>query len=213
MSGLINIAVAFTAVAKKNDGILRVLSEEMVNAGIDTPLRVCHFLAQLSHESAGFTRDRENLNYSAKGLLDTFGKYFKDGSEVKYARKPEMIANRVYANRMGNGPEDSGDGWKFRGRTWIQLTGKDNYEKYSKIIFGDTRLLENPDLALDPVVAAKIACSFWNKSNLSKFADQDNVDAVSDLINRGKITPAKGDAIGYAHRLELTNKAKKAIGI
>lgn len=213
MSGLISIAVAFTAVANKNDGILKVLSEEMINSGIDTPLRVCHFLAQLSHESAGFSRDKENLNYGEAGLLKTFGKYFKDGLEKKYARKPEMIANRVYANRMGNGSEDSGDGWKFRGRTWIQLTGKNNYAKYSKIIFGDTRLLENPDLALDPTVSAKIACAFWNQSNLNKFADKDDVDAVSDLINRGKQTSAKGDAIGYAHRLELTNKAKKAIGI
>lgn len=210
---LLNIAVAFNAVAKKNDGILSVLSQEMIKAGIDNPLRICHFLAQLSHESAGFTRDRENLNYSAEGLRKTFGKYFKDGLEYKYARKPESIANRVYANRMGNGSEDSGDGWKYRGRTWIQLTGKNNYEKYSKIIFGDSRLLQNPDLALDPVVASKIACEFWNASNLNKFADQDNVDAVSDLINRGKITPAKGDAIGYAHRFELTKKTKDALGI
>lgn len=213
MSGLINIAVAFTAVAKKNDGILRVLSEEMVNAGIDTPLRVCHFLAQMSHESAGFTVLQENLNYSAQGLLKTFGKYFKDGSEVRYARKPQMIANRVYANRMGNGAEDTGDGWKYRGRGIIQLTGKDNYALYSKIIFGDSRLLENPDLASDMSVAAKIACAYWNKRSLSEHADKDNLDAISDLINRGKITPAKGDAIGYAHRLELLNKAKKAIGI
>lgn len=211
--GLINIAVAFAAVAKKNDNILKVLSEEMLSNNIDSPLRICHFLAQMSHESAGFTVLQENLNYSAKGLLQTFGRYFKDGSEVKYARKPQMIANRVYANRMGNGAEDSGDGFKYRGRGFIMITGKENYRVYSQIIFGDNRLLENPDLACDISVAAKIACAFWNKSDLSKHADQDNVDAISDLINRGKITPAKGDAIGYQHRLELTNKAKKAIGI
>lgn len=211
--GLLTIAVVFNAVAKKNDNLLANLSKEMIDYEINTPLRVCHFLAQLSHESAGFTIIQENLNYSAKGLLKTFGKYFKNGLEVKYARNPQMIANRVYANRMGNGSEDTGDGWKYRGRGYIQLTGRNNYEIYSKIIFGDSRLLENPDLACDPVVASKIACAYWNKANLNVYADQDNLDKISDLINIGRPTEKQGDAIGYAHRLDLLNKSKKAIGI
>lgn len=205
MSGLIGIAVAFGAVAKKNDGILRVLSEEMINSGIDTPLRICHFLAQMSHESAGFTVLQENLNYSAQGLLRVFPKYFKDGIEVKYARKPEMIANRVYANRMGNGAEDTGDGFKYRGRGIIQLTGKDNYRVYSQDIFGDSRLLENPDLASDISVAAKIACRFWIKNNLNELADKDDIRTITRKIN--------GGFNGLDHRTELLNKAKKAIGI
>ena len=205
MSGLINIAVAFTAVAKKNDGILRVLSEEMVNAGIDTPLRICHFLAQMSHESAGFTVLQENLNYSAKGLLQTFGRYFKDGSEVRYARKPQMIANRVYANRMGNGAEDTGDGWKYRGRGIIMITGAFNFEKYSKIVFGDKRLLDNPDLASEISVAAKIACAYWNENKLNELAEKDDVVGITKIIN--------GGLVGIEHRKELLNKAKKSVGI
>lgn len=205
MSGLINIAVAFTAVARKNDGILQVLSEEMVNAGIDTPLRVCHFLAQMSHESAGFTVLQENLNYSAQGLLKTFGRYFKDGSEVRYARKPQMIANRVYANRMGNGAEDTGDGWKYRGRGIIMITGAFNFEKYSKIVFGDKRLLDNPDLASEISVAAKIACAYWNENKLNELAEKDDVVGITKIIN--------GGLIGIEHRKELLNKAKKSVGI
>ena len=205
MAGLINIAVAFTAVAKKNDGLLSVLSEEMIKAGIDTPLRICHFLAQMSHESAGFTILQENLNYSAQGLLKIFPRYFKDGLEVKYARKPEMIANRVYGNRMGNGAEDTGEGFKYRGRGIIQLTGKDNYRVYSQSIFGDNRLLENPDLASDISVAAKIACAFWVRNKLNDLADKDDVVGITRRIN--------GGTIGLDHRKELLNKAKQSIGI
>jgi putative chitinase len=201
----LNIAVAFNAVAKKNDGLLSILAEEMPKYGIDTPLRICHFLAQLSHESNGFTVNKENLNYSAEGLRKIFPKYFKDGLEYKYARKPESIANRVYANRMNNGPEDSGDGWKYRGRGYVQITGKFNYEKYSKIIFGDSRLLENPDLALDMSVAVKIACAYWRATDCNSAADKDDVIAVTRKIN--------GGTIGLVHRQELTTKAKNAIGI
>lgn len=202
---LLNIAVVFNSVARKNDGILSVLSQEMVKSGIDNPLRICHFLAQLSHESAGFTVIQENLYYSEKGLLKNFGRYFKDGLEKKYAGKPKLIASRVYANRMGNGAEDTGDGWKYRGRGFIQLTGRANYEKYSKIIFGDSRLLENPDLALDYLVASKIACSYWNDKNLNTLADKDNALAITKLIN--------GGTNGLEHRKQLTEKAKAALGI
>lgn len=202
---LLNIAVVFNSVARKNDGILSVLSQEMVKSGIDNPLRICHFLAQLSHESAGFTVIQENLYYSEKGLLKNFGRYFKDGLEKKYAGKPKLIASRVYANRMGNGAEDTGDGWKYRGRGFIQLTGRANYEKYSKIIFGDSRLLENPDLALDYLVASKIACEFWNDKNLNALADKDNALAITKLIN--------GGTNGLEHRKQLTEKAKAALGI
>lgn len=210
---ILNIAVAFNAVAKKNDGLLAIFAEEMPKVGIDNPLRICHFLAQLSHESAGFTIIQENLNYSATGLLKVFPKYFKDGLEVKYARNPRAIAARVYANRMGNADEKSEEGWKYRGRGYIQLTGKDNYRKYSKILFRDNRLVENPDLACEASVSVKIACAFWNESNCNDSADKDDVDGVSDLINLGRHTPKVGDAIGYLHRKELTDKAKNALGI
>lgn len=219
MAGLINIAVAFSAVAKKNDGLLRVLSEEMQAAGINTPLRVCHFLAQISHESAGFTRLVEGLNYSTDGLVKTWPNRFRnpDGQPTELAKKlhrnPQGVANNVYANRMGNGSPESGDGWKYRGRGFIMITGKSNYEMYSKIIFGDDRLVKNPDLCTDLSVAAKVACAYWNKNNLNNLADKDDLDGISDLINIGRDTAKVGDAVGYAHRKELTIKAKKAIGI
>lgn len=210
MAGLINIAVAFTAVAKKNDGILRVLSEEMVNAGIDTPLSVCHFLSQMSHESSGFSSLVENLNYSSEGLARVWPKRFaKDGKPNDLAkrlhRNPQGIANHVYANRMGNGSPESGDGWRYRGRGIIMITGAYNFEKYSKIIFGDSRLLENPDLASDISVAAKIACAYWNENKLNELAEKDDVVAITKIIN--------GGLVGIEHRKELLNKAKKSIGI
>jgi len=114
---------------------LAVLSEIpliMQKFGIDSRLRLSHFLAQTAHESGNFKFTTENLNYSAEGLLRTFPKYFKEKSVADmYARKPEMIGSRVYANRMGNGDEASKEGFKFRGRGYIQLTGKDNYKQFS----------------------------------------------------------------------------------
>jgi len=119
---------------------------------IDTPNRVAAFVAQCGHESAGFTILQENLNYSADGLRKIFGKYFPTTELAKqYARKPEMIANRVYGNRMGNGDEDSGDGYMYRGRGIVQITGKNNYSKCSISLFEDeSHFLENPDLLLEP---------------------------------------------------------------
>jgi putative chitinase len=203
--GLLCIAVAFNAVAKKNEGLLSILSEEMMKADINNPLRICHFLAQMSHESAGFTVLQENLNYSEQGLLKIFPRYFKDGLEKRYAKKPILIASRVYANRMGNGAEDTQDGWKYRGRGIIQLTGKSNYKKYSELIFGDDHLVKNPDLALDLKTACKIACAFWNENNLSDLADKDDLNNITRRIN--------GGLNGLAHRKELLEKAKKMVGI
>lgn len=205
MGDILNIAVVFNAVAKKNDGVLAALCEEMPKYSIDTPLRICHFLSQLSHESAGFSVTQENLNYSEQGLLKIFPKYFKDGLEKKYARKPQMIASRVYANRMGNGPEDTQDGWKFRGRGFVQLTFKSNYTMYSKLIFGDDLLVKNPDLALETVTAVKIACEFWKQNGLNALADKDDVLSITKRIN--------GGTIGIDHRKQLLEKAKKALGI
>ena len=113
--------------------------------GVDNPLRLAHFLAQCAHESGNFKVLYENLNYSSEGLLKIFPKYFKDKATADlYARKPEKIGNRVYASRMGNGDEASGEGYKFRGRGFIQLTGKDNYKAFSDYIKEDC--VANPDL-------------------------------------------------------------------
>jgi len=151
---------------------------------LDTPLRKAHFLAQVAHESGGLKYSAENLNYSAQGLRSVFGKYFKTNDiAALYARKPEKIANRVYADRMGNGNEASGDGWKFRGRGLIQLTGKDNYQQFAKDYGIDC--VKNPDLLLEPQFALASACWFWQKRNLNTFADKDDILMVTKRINGG----------------------------
>jgi putative chitinase len=152
--------------------------------GIDTPLRKAHFLAQLAHESGGLQFTQENLNYSAQGLRSVFGKYFPTIEIANaYARKPEKIANRVYASRMGNGNEASGDGWKYRGRGLIQLTGKENYQKFS--LENGIDCVKNPDLLLQPEMALTSACWFWKKKNLNEFADKDDIIMITKRINGG----------------------------
>lgn len=163
------------------DALNKVLPEYKIT----TKLRLCHFLAQILHESGNLKYKSENLNYSAKALRSVFGKYFKtDEIANQYARKPEKIANRVYANRMGNGDEASGDGWKFRGRGLIQLTGKNNYK-----LCGDSiklNLIKDPDLLINTAEASlKAACWFWNKNNLNTFADSDDIKTITKRINGG----------------------------
>lgn len=154
------------------------------NYGIDTNLRKAHFLAQLSHESGGLHYSEENLNYSAKALRITFKKYFESMEVAKeYERQPEKIANRVYANRMGNGDEASGDGWKYRGRGLIQLTGKENYQKFGQENGVDC--VNNPDLILDPEWALTSACWYWKKRNINRYADADDIHMVTKRVNGG----------------------------
>lgn len=152
------------------------------NYGINTPLRLAHFFAQLAHES-NLKPIEENLNYSESGLLKTFPKYFNKEQAKAYARKPKNIANRVYGNRMGNGDEKSGDGYKYRGRGFIQLTGKNNYLLLTK----DTRIdfLNNPDLLLTEVNAMIAALWFWSTNKLNTLADKDDVLGITKKINGG----------------------------
>jgi putative chitinase len=162
--------------------------------GIDGPLRLSHFLSQCAHESGNFKFVKENLNYSADGLLNIFGKYFKkaDGKTPdkelanKYARQPEKIANRVYGSRMGNGDEASGDGFKFRGRGYIQLTGKDNYAAFDKFV--DDDIMADPDLVATkyPLTSAAF---FFHKNKLWDVCDKGHGDdivlAVTKRVNGG----------------------------
>lgn len=164
--------------------------------GINTPLRLAHFMAQIEHES-GLKPISENLNYSASGLAKTFGKYFPTVSlSNMYANKPEAIANRVYANRMSNGNEKSGDGWKYRGRGFLQITGKSNYILLSK----DTRIdyLNNPQWLLRESDALISALWFWNKHKLNDLADKNDIVAITKKIN--------GGLNGLDHRKELLCK-------
>jgi len=166
--------------------------------GLTTKLRIAHFMAQIEHES-GLKPISENLNYSAQGLMQTFSKYFNTSESLSYARKPEKIANRVYANRMGNGNEASGEGWKYRGRGFLQITGKINYHQLAN----DTDLdcLKNPDLLLEETNAMISALWFWNKSNLNALADKDDLKGITRKIN--------GGYNGLEHRKELLLKYKK----
>ncbi len=179
------------------------LSNILPEYDIDTPHRVAAFMAQCGHESGGFTLMQENLNYSAKGLVGTFKKYFPTEAHAKpYERKPEMIANRVYANRMGNGDEASGEGWYFRGRGIIQITGKNNYTKCSQSLFESNVLVENPDLLLESEYAIHSACWFWSAARLNELSDIGDIKTMTKRINGGFI--GLEDRINhYNHAIEI----------
>jgi putative chitinase len=152
-------------------------------ASITTPERQAAFLAQCAHESMGFSRLTENLNYSAHGLLKTFSRYFTPEEAEDYAHQPERIANRVYAGRYGNGDEDSGDGWRYRGRGIIQLTFLDNYLAAGEKL--DLDLVNNPDQAAEPWAAAYTAAWYWNSRGLNRYADAGDFITITRRINGG----------------------------
>lgn len=183
------------------DGLNSLLAEYEIN----TPLRLAHFLAQIAHESGSFRYKSENLNYSAQALRSVFGKYFKtDEIANNYARDPEKIANVVYADRMGNGDVASGDGWRYRGRGLIQLTGCENYTHCGEMIGKD--LQAEPDLVLeDPNVAVAAACWYWQSKKLNKYADLDDIKSVTKRIN--------GGYNGLKDREEYLERAKKVFDL
>ena len=167
---------------------------------INSPLRLAHFLAQCGHESGGFRLVKENLNYSAKGLMGIFKKYFPIEALAKqYERKPEKIANKVYSSRMGNGDEASGDGAKFCGRGFIQLTGKTNYQAFFKSIGADINT--DPTLVATQYPLASAAW-FFNKNGLHKIADGGATDAVVTSITKR----VNGGTIGLPDRIKHFNE-------
>jgi len=168
---------------------------------INTPERVAAFLAQCAHESGNFKFLRENLNYRAESLMKTFPKYFPDMATAKdYEKQPEKIANRVYANRMGNGDEASGDGFRYLGRGLIQLTGKNNYTIFAASI--ETPLEEIPEYLGTFEGAVQSACWFWEQNNLNQWADKKDILTLTKRINGGTI--GLEDRIKhYNHALEL----------
>jgi len=174
--------------------ILDQIPDTAARFGITTPLRLAHFLAQCGHESGGFRAFSENLNYGAKGLLSIFPKYFKTIEKAKaYERKPEKIANLVYANRMGNGNEASGEGWKYRGRGYIQLTGKENYRAFDATVPDD--IVANPDLVATKYALAS-AAFFFKKNNLWSICDKGSSPDVVTLVTKR----VNGGTIGLADR-------------
>ena len=169
--------------------------------GIDTPERVAAFIAQCAHESGGFKFLRENLNYRWQSLRKTFPKYFpNDDLAKRYEKQPERIANRVYANRMGNGPEESGDGWRYCGRGLIQLTGRDNYTWFAASI--ETPVEEVPAYLSTFEGAVQSACWFWETNNLNQWADKKDIVMLTKRINGGTIGLADRQK-HYEHALHV----------
>ena len=199
---------------------LDAVVETCVEFEINTPQRIAGFLAQTSHESGGYTMLTENLNYRAatlaacwpnrfavlgpdkKPVKDQQGKLTPTGVANAIAGKPELIANMVYSSRMGNGPAESGDGWKYRGRGLKQLTGKDNYARCGQALGVD--LVAEPDLLLSPIYAARSAGWFWKANSLSTFADAGDIKGMTKKIN--------GGFIGLEQRQKLYDKVLAAIG-
>ena len=178
------------------DAVIAMIPAVAQKFQIDSALRLAHFLAQCGHESGGFRLTKENLNYSAKGLNGIFKKYFPTlESALPYERKPEKIANKVYGGRMGNGPEASGDGAKFCGRGYIQLTGKDNYTAFGKSIGED--VCANPQVVAEKY-ALLSAAWFFNKNGLHKMADGGATDAVVTSITKR----VNGGTIGLPDRIK-----------
>ena len=181
------------------DSVVSQIPDTAIKFNITTPLRLSHFLAQCGHESGGFKALVENLNYGSKGLLGTFPKYFNLTTATQYGRKPEMIASKVYGSRMGNGDESTRDGWKFRGRGYIQLTGKDNYTAFDKFV--TENIIENPSLVATkyPLMSA---AWFFDKNKLwticDKGATTEVVTAITKRIN--------GGVIGLADRIKHFNE-------
>jgi len=161
------------------------LNEVLAFYEINTPERISMFLAQVGHESGGLRTIKENINYSAEGLKRVFPKYFRTVNPADYAKKPEKIANRVYASRMGNGDEASGDGFRFRGRGAIQLTGRSNYTTCGADLEVD--LINNPDWLEEPEGAIRSAAWFWDSRDLNQWADAGDIVTVTKKINGGTI--------------------------
>lgn len=185
-----------------HDSMIRLLPSYEIN----TPRRIAAFVAQCAHESGNFKTLKENLNYKWESLRRVFPKYFSTDEIAKdYASRPnkqEAIANRVYASRMNNGPESSGDGWKYAGKGLIQLTGKHNYQSFADSI--DTPIEQVPEYLLTFEGAVQSACWFWETNGLNKWADVGNIEKVSKLIN--------GGTHGMEDRVQRYNAALRILG-
>jgi predicted chitinase len=186
----------------RTEEFLPDLNDALSEYQIDTPLRIAHFLAQVLHESARMKYVKENMNYSAQALLRVFRKYFTPSQAKVYARKPEMIGSRVYAGRMGNGDEASRDGYRYRGRGLIQLTGKSNYRKFSQWIGDD--VVSQPDFVASKY-AVYSAVYYWVSNNLNAIADINDIKQVTKIVN--------GGYNGLDDRIALLDKAKELLAI
>lgn len=188
------------------DSVIAELPEVMNKFAINTPLRLSHFLAQVAHESGNFKYTSENLNYSAERLKVIFPKYFKQaGLAEAYARKPELIASRVYGGRMGNGDEGTREGFKFRGRGYLQLTGKNNYTEFDKFV--TENIVSEPDLVAKkyPLLSA---AWFFHKNNINSISDKGATDEVVTMVTKR----VNGGTIGLQDRIKHFKKYYSLIG-
>jgi putative chitinase len=187
------------------DSVLAELPLLISKFECNTEVRMAHFLGEASHESGGFKATKENLNYSAEGLVKIFGKYFNATTAPAYARNPEKIANRVYANRMGNGDEASGDGYKHRGFGYLQTTGKENQYAFADFI-GDQEVKSNPELIATKYPLASAGFFFW-KNKLWSICDKGvNDEAITLVCKR-----VNGGTIGLADRIKHTKEFYKSL--
>ena len=196
--------VQLAALAPDSDA--EVLAPELSAAagefGIDTARRLAHWLGQLYVESGGFTRFVENLNYSAERLCAVWpARFATPAAAAIYAHNPQALAGKVYGNRLGN--SQPGDGWAFRGRGLIQITGRDNYARFGQRLGLD--LIGHPDLAAEPPAAARIAAAFWSVHGLNALADADDIEAITRAIN--------GGLTGLDARKAAVAKAKTILGV
>lgn len=188
----------------KRATLLPPLQSALNEFAVNTPKREAAFLAQIAHESGELTVFAENLNYSAKGLMATWPKRFPDlATAQKYERNPEKLANYVYANRVGNGNEASGDGWRFRGRGPIQITGRENYQKYGSRLNVD--LINTSDKAAMPEVGFRVAGLYWKENGLNELADGEMFETITKRIN--------GGLKGLEDRLKYYTRAKQVLGV
>lgn len=189
------------------------LANACTKYGITEPIQQAHFLAQLGHESMGFSHLEENLNYSAERLLAVFPRYFRPASAAACAHNPEKIGNIIYSNRMGNGNEASGDGYRYRGRGLIHCTGRNNYAAFSLSYFGDTRAVQSPDILLQAEVAAMNAGWFWQRNGINKLVDEDSIiQCIADCDDIKSVTRAiNGGLNGLDDRLRWLNLTKNAL--
>lgn len=186
------------------------LYRAMTRCGITTRRRAVHFLAQIGHESAGLSRTEENLNYNAQRLREIWPRRFTAEQAAEYARQPERIANRVYSSRMGNRNEASGDGWRYRGRSPIQLTGRDNYRRMGELT--GLPLLDMPSLAIEVEEGALVAATWWQANGLNQLADAGDILAVSRKVNLGT-TNTTHTPNGLQDRINRTRHASAALGV
>lgn len=182
------------------------LNTTLEKFNINTSQRICNFLAQVTHESNSFIAVVENLNYSAKGLLQIFPKYFTQENVAFYAHNPEKIANKVYSNRMNNGDEKSGDGWRYKGRGPIQMTGKTNYQSLSAYFNID--FVHSPELLELPINGCLAAGWFWYSRELNKLADINTEESLKQITKK-----INGGYNGLEDRVKNWNICKKALNI